>query len=141
MEEFQHLLPLTKLDKFSYSEKQSFEIIQIPIFIQYKSHKGKLHYSVAAGPLISFVSSASVSMELYNTAFPTNKLVFDNSNQTNNLLWGATSRLGLHYDLSRSFGIRLSPTFNYTFSNLSKSSLFSINPYSFRIPLGLTYKF
>lgn len=129
------------LNSFGYAEAQSFKFLQIPLFINYTGGKGKFHYSVGVGPLLSLISKSNSTIDIYNTAFPSNRVTITNYHKTNNLLWGATSRLGLHYDISSRFGVYARPTFNYTFTDFSKISLLSIYHHNLRIPLGINYVF
>ena len=133
--------PRDTLNKFAFEESQSFNFIQIPLFIQHTGGKGKFHYSIGAGALLSLVTKQNSDVVVYNTAFPNDRVTITNYHRTNDLLWGVTSRLGFHYDISNRFGIYTRPTFNYSITDFSKISLLSIYLHNLRIPIGINYVF
>tara|TARA_R110002096_G_scaffold352864_16_gene546147 strand:- start:6252 stop:8117 length:1866 start_codon:yes stop_codon:yes gene_type:complete len=129
------------LYSFNFLEEQEFNFLHIPLSIQYSIGEGKTKFMLSAGLLTSYLIKDKSKIEISNEVNPNYKATIENYHTLRKVSFGLTTRAGITYSFLSSVSFLLTPTFNYSISNLNQSNSNKIKPFDIRISLGLNYHF
>ena len=138
------------LDEFAtksgvkYSERTEYQVINIPVDITWTPGKSKVKPMIVMGGDLKFTMNVSSSIDIEWTDaiidVPVSSTSITNYAQLNKLSFNGYTGVGAQFEITDRFGIRVLPTINYQFNNLSKDSKYVTTPYSLRVNSGLFFK-
>ena len=129
------------LYSFNFLEEQEFNFLHLPLSIQYSVGEGKTKFIVSAGLLTSYLIKNKSRIEISTDVNPDQKAIIENYHSVRKVSFGLTTRAGIIYSYSPDVSFLMTPTFNYSISNLNQSNSNKINPFDLRISLGVNYRF
>ncbi|MBI3502319.1 MAG: PorT family protein [Bacteroidetes bacterium] len=120
----------------SYSCKQTFHFISIPLLLKYKIQSGKLNYYLFSGATFNLLIADKVNMQLEQK----HETIQNGTNGLNKSNASAILGAGVQYNI-RKFNLYLEPAYRRSVTSITKRIYANSYPYSFGLSLGIGYHF
>jgi len=124
---------LPALDNSLY---QNFGYIEMPVMLRYKLVDRGIDFNLIGGMSYNLLVSNSVHAMVGGNKYDIGKTA-----GRNNFLVSSSLGMGMEYTLNDKISLNLEPTFRYYLNPFSSMGSISVNPYSFGIFSGLSYRF
>ena len=115
---------------------QSFEYIEIPLYLRYLIIDSKLDVEMMGG----FSSNLLVGNETYMESGNTKSLI-GKTNNMETVNYSGTLGIGLKYGLSKRIFLNVEPRIKYYLNSLNSNSSLTYKPYTIGVFTGLSYQF
>jgi hypothetical protein len=124
---------LPSLDNSLY---QNFGYIEMPVLLRYKLIDRAVDFNLIGGMSYNLLVNNTVHAMAGNNRYDVGKTA-----GLNNFLVSSSLGMGMEYTLNDKISLNLEPTFRYYLNPFSNIGSITVNPYSFGIFSGLSYRF
>lgn len=119
----------------SYTNSQTLNFIQVPIYCEFGFNRNKWKWSIGTGLIYGYLANAKTEFTTTGYA-PVNR---NNTSQFNrNSLCGSLN-IGVEYALSSQFSLKAAPQFSYMFTPINSANQLTIKPFWAGLDFSLKY--
>lgn len=119
----------------SYTNSQTLNFIQLPIYCEFGFNRNKWKWSIGTGLIYGYLANAKT--EFTTTGYAPVKR--NNTSQFNrNSICGSVN-IGVEYALSSQFSLKAAPQFSYMFTPINSANQLTIKPFWVGLDFSLKY--